>query len=65
MKLIINNKETETDALTVGALSEELRLPERGVALAIGNMVVARHDWDSTSLHENDNIVIIKAVCGG
>ena len=65
MKLIINNKETATEALTVGALSEELKLPEKGVALAIGGKVVTRSDWDSTPLHENDDIVIIKAVCGG
>lgn len=65
MKLIINNKETETETLTLGELAASLSLPDRGVAIALADRVVARKDWESTPLHENDDILIIKAACGG
>ena len=37
MKVNINNKETETQALNVKQLAEELNLPATGVAVAISN----------------------------
>ena len=63
MKVNINNKETETAAKSVAGLAEEL--PAKGVAVAIGNKLVARTDWSTTPVEEGDNIVIIKAFCGG
>ena len=53
MKVNINNKETETQALNVKQLAEELNLPATGVAVAISNNMVPR------------DIVIVKAFCGG
>lgn len=65
MKVIINNKEQETSAATLQELAEEMKLPEKGVAIAVANKMVPRSEWASTPLHEGDNIVIIKAACGG
>lgn len=65
MKLTINNKEQETAAATLQALAEEMKLPEKGVAIAVANKMVPRSEWSSTPLHEGDDIVIIKAACGG
>ena len=65
MNIIINNKATETQAQNVQALADELALPQKGVAIAIANKMVPRGEWESTALHENDNVVIIKAACGG
>lgn len=65
MKVSINNKETETAAKSVAGLAEELQLPAKGVAVAIDNKLVARTDWSTTPVEEGDNIVIIKAFCGG
>ena len=45
MKVNINNKETETQALNVKQLAEELNLPAKGVAIAISNSMVPRNDW--------------------
>ena len=42
MKVNINNKETETQALNVKQLAEELNLPAKGVAIAISNSKVHR-----------------------
>lgn len=65
MKVNINNKETETQALNVRQLAEELKLPATGVAVAISNVMVPRDEWDSTPITEGADIVIVKAFCGG
>lgn len=65
MKVNINNKETETQALNVKQLAEEMKLPATGVAIAISNTMVPRDEWESTQILEGADIVIIKAFCGG
>lgn len=65
MKVKINDKEIETSASSVAQLAIELQLPERGVAIAIDNTMVARTDWPSTPITDGVSIVIVKAFCGG
>lgn len=65
MKIRINNKETDVQAESLLDLAKELSLPERGVAVAVNNHMIPRTDWQQTALKDDDNIVIIKAVCGG
>lgn len=65
MNIKINNKETEVKAASLQELATELSLPEKGVAVAVNNRMVTRADWNQTAINEGDNIVVIKAVCGG
>ena len=65
MKVNINNKQTETQAKTVKELAEELKLPATGVAIAISNVMVSRDEWSTRAIAEGDDIVIVKAFCGG
>lgn len=65
MKVNINNKQTEVQAQTLAALATEMSLPDKGVAVAVNNRMKPRTEWEQTALGEGDNIVIIKAVCGG
>ena len=65
MKVNINNKETETQALNVKQLAEELNLPATGVAVAISNNMVPRDEWETRKILEGDAIVIVNAMCGG
>lgn len=65
MKIKINNKEVETAAKTVTELAAEQKLPEKGVAIAISNNMVPRTEWNNRLLNEGDDIVILKAFCGG
>lgn len=65
MKIKINDKETEVVATTLLELAAILSLPEKGVAMAVNNRMVTRTEWGSSALNEGDNVVIIKAVCGG
>ncbi len=65
MKVTINNKETETQALNIKQLAEELALPDKGIAIAVSNKMVPRGEWESTAVAAGADIVIIKAFCGG
>ena len=65
MKLKVNDKEVETGATHLSQFSQEQNLPTIGIAIAVNQRMVPRTEWDSHALSEGDNILIIKAVCGG
>ena len=65
MKISVNNKEVETGAHYLLQLSQQLELPQAGIAVAVNNHMVPRSEWEHFVLHENDELIIIKAVCGG
>ena len=65
MKLRVNNKEVETWATYLSLFSQEQNLPVTGIAIAVNNRMIPRTEWDTYTLNEGDNILIIKAVCGG
>lgn len=66
MKLSVNRQAVEADAgETLAGLLQRMSVPAEGVAVAVNNRVVPRSEWAATSLHEEDRITIIRAVCGG
>ena len=65
MKIRVNNKEVETGANYLLQLSQQLELPQAGIAVAVNNHMVPRSEWEHFVLHEEDELIIIKAVCGG
>ena len=65
MKVSINNKQHETQAVNLYELAAQLQLPAKGVAIAIDNELKPRTTWDDTILQEGATITIIKAACGG
>lgn len=65
MKVNVNNKAVETAATTLSELVEELQLPLNGVAVGVDNRMVPRATWADFALCEGQNIVVIKAACGG
>lgn len=68
MELTINHQkkffENPPASLEQLLLSENLK-KEKGIAVALNNQVIPREDWNSTSLHPNDTILIITATQGG
>ncbi|MBQ6766387.1 MAG: sulfur carrier protein ThiS [Paludibacteraceae bacterium] len=65
MNVIINGKPADVKAANLKELAAELNLPEKGIAVAVDNAMVPRTEWENTALTANDNVVIIKAACGG
>jgi sulfur carrier protein len=50
---------------TVAELVASLAGPERGVAVAVGDTVVPRSEWESTVLCDGERIEVLTAVQGG
>lgn len=46
-------------------LSNVLQRPLQGLAVAIGEAIVPKSQWESLHLNPGDNIIIIKATQGG
>lgn len=66
MKVQVNNKEVEMiPDSTLTQLIAQLELPVQGIAIAVNNKMIPRTEWERFTLYENDNLVIIKAACGG
>jgi sulfur carrier protein len=66
MKITLNNDPMEiNDNTTVENLIQHIGFQNYQLAVAINSRVVPKTKWQQTLLHENDNIIIIKAVSGG
>ncbi|WP_348813238.1 sulfur carrier protein ThiS [Flavobacterium maritimum] len=68
MELKINNqtKHFTTDSLTVQELLDlEIPAKQNGIALAINNTVIPKSLWNSHTIKETDDILIISATQGG
>ncbi len=49
----------------MAALLCEIDAPEKGVAVALNDRVVRRAEHETTALHDDDRIEVIRAVQGG
>lgn len=67
MKVLINGKETITpDGSTINTLLHSLEIAtDTPIAVAVNNNVIERAEWEAVVIKENDNIIIISAICGG
>ena len=67
MKVLINGKETIIpDGSTVNALLHSLEIAtDTPIAVAVNNNVIERAEWEAVVIKEDDNIIIISAICGG
>lgn len=65
MKVIINNQPKDTNASSLQDLVSELALPGQGVAVAVNNEMIPKDNWAVHKIKDGDDILIIKAACGG
>ncbi len=66
MRLEINGKSEQHDSLrTVGDLLRRYDVPPIRVAVEVNRELVARAEFDQTSLHEGDAVEIVTFVGGG
>lgn len=65
MNVIVNNEPLSFDGLTLADLAVEMKLPEKGVAVAVGMKMIPRSEWGATQLQEGAEIIVIKAASGG
>ncbi len=66
MNIKFNDKLVEVpDSCSISQFAQLQSIPDKGVALAVNFEIIQKALWPSTILKENDDIIIIKAVCGG
>ncbi|MHB0927424.1 MAG: sulfur carrier protein ThiS [Candidatus Nanopelagicales bacterium] len=66
MQITINGRPRALDhALNVTELLSQLGYPDRGVAVAVDGVVVAKASWPSTIVTDSREIEIVTAVQGG
>jgi len=67
MEITINNKQTKVEETTSLAAVVHSTHGEntKGIAVAINQTVIPKNEWTSTTLNQNDSIIIIKATQGG
>ncbi|EKT58104.1 sulfur carrier protein ThiS [Providencia burhodogranariea] len=66
MRLIINDQPMEfAEPLTVTQLFASLDRKTAGTALAINQVIIPRHQWDSHLVNDQDNILLFQAIAGG
>ncbi len=62
----VNSKEMKVEAQTsLNSLIGSMYSSTQGIAAAINQTVVKRTEWESTTLNNGDEILIIQATCGG
>lgn len=68
MEIHINNQlkiVSGQDITVQELLHQEIPGRQQGIAVAINNKVVARAQWETTHITNNDHIIIIRATQGG
>ncbi len=66
MTIKLNDKEyAVAENTSLAAFVESMDLPPRGVAIAAGNEVIPRTEWENTVLHDGMELMLIHAVSGG
>ncbi len=62
----VNNKQTNVDTnVTIQKLLAQLEFPINGIAVAINDEIIPQHTWNTSTLNENDQLLIIQATQGG
>ena len=66
MNIKVNGKLIEIESnYTIANLLVKLNFPDNSIAVAVNNQLVKSPEREGYILKENDNVVIIKATCGG
>jgi sulfur carrier protein len=66
IRVVVNGQpESYAADTTLGAVVSRLRPSRTGIAVAVGDDVVPRAEWDSRQLRDGDQIEILTAVQGG
>lgn len=66
MTVYLNNQPMEiNEGLSLLQLIEKSGITAANIAVAINNKLILKPQWETTVLHDKDNIVVIVAAYGG
>lgn len=66
IKLLVNENAIEINTdFNILQLLNQINSPQDGIAVAVNNTIISKNSWESKTLLENDNVLIIQATQGG
>lgn len=67
MKIKFNGEivDISSDQITLTDFLNQKSLSKHGTAIALNGKLIPHSKWDITSLHDNDDIILISAAFGG
>lgn len=66
MTIRVNNVSHEVEnSSSLDDILKQLDIQTSGIAVAINEQIITRSKWESTSIQDQDQILIIKATQGG
>lgn len=67
MNVYLNSKEYSLKKeVVLSSFLNEIKIDiNKGIAIAINEVIVPKSEWHKTTLNNNDKIILIKAVAGG
>lgn len=67
MKIILNNRPEsfECTSMTMGELMKIKNFTYKKIIVKVNNKIVEPHDYDSTIINENDNVMVLHLLAGG
>jgi len=65
MKITLNHQKIETEMETLYDILLQARFPLSRTAVKVNNAIIAKGDWKSTIITENDNLETVILVSGG
>ncbi len=66
MEITVNDKKMQVaDNIALAQLLADLKVPEKGTAVAINDKIAKKDTWAERTLMPGDNVLIISAAYGG
>ena len=65
MDIYLNNKITNIENPTVEGILSLLEISDKGVAIAVNDVVISKSKWKEYSFTTNDRVTVIRATQGG
>jgi len=67
MKITLNNRPAtfECDSMTMGDLMKIKKFTFKKIIVKVNNIIVEPHEYDSTVIKENDNVMVLHLLAGG
>ncbi|MBI9033623.1 MAG: sulfur carrier protein ThiS [Bacteroidales bacterium] len=67
MKITLNNRAASFDceSMTMGEIMEIKKFTFTKIIVRVNNEIVEPHEYDSTIIQENDNVMVLHLLAGG
>lgn len=65
MKILVNGVERDCEESTLAELVATITSAQSGIAVAVNDVVIPRHQWPTVAMEDGARIEVVTAVQGG